>query len=169
MSPEHFKTLARYNRWANVRLYRACRELPEEAYHDKRAAAFFGSIHGTLNHILLADRIWLDRVEDKTSPEIVALDQILSRDFTSLAAARAEQDTRIAAVVDALDETRLGTVLSYTNMAGEASRTRLDMVMTHLFNHQAHHRGQAHALVLEGGGDPPPLDLIYFLRETEGG
>ena len=92
MEPEHFQSLARYNQWANQRLYGACRALPEEAYHDRREAAFFGSIHGTLNHILLGDRVWFDRVEGERTEGISSLDQILYRDFTSLAHARAFQE-----------------------------------------------------------------------------
>ncbi len=166
MDPEHFPTLARYNAWANQRLYRACRTLPEDAYHRKRDAAYFGSIHGTLNHILLGDRVWFDRVEGRASPGITALDQILYRDFADLAAARVAEDDRIAGIADDLTTARLGETIGYTNMAGEALETRLDRVLTHVFNHQTHHRGQAHALLLEAGEEPPQLDLIYYLREA---
>ncbi len=166
MDPEHFRTLAGYNGWANQRLYRVCRTLAEESYHRKRDAAFFGSIHGTLNHILLGDRVWFDRVEGKPSPGITALDQILYRDFADLAAARVAEDGRIAEIADGLDADRLAGMVRYTNMAGEASETRLDRLLTHVFNHQTHHRGQAHALLLEAGEDPPQLDLIYYLREA---
>ena len=169
MEPEHFQSLARYNQWANQRLYGACRALPEEAYHDRRDAAFFGSIHGTLNHILLGDRVWFDRVEGERTEGISSLDQILHRDFSSLAHARAAEDERIIEIAVGMKAARLGETIVYTNMAGEPNETRLDRVLTHVFNHQTHHRGQAHALVLAAGEDPPPLDLIYYLREIGAG
>ncbi len=169
MGPEHFQMLAQYNGWANERLYRACRALPEEAYHDRRDAAFFGSIHGTLNHILLGDRVWFDRVEGKRTGGISSLDQILHRDFTSLAAARAVEDERIADLADSLTEARLGETLVYTNMAGEPNETRLDHVLTHIFNHQTHHRGQAHGMLMRSQVAPPVLDLHRVLKPEPGG
>ena len=81
MDPEHFRTLARYNAWANERLYRACRALPEDAYHQKRDAAFFGSIHRTLHHILLVHPVLFDRVEGRDYPCMNALDPHLSATF----------------------------------------------------------------------------------------
>ena len=169
MEPEHFQMLAQYNGWANQRLYRACRALSEEAYHDRREAAFFGSIHGTLNHILLGDRVWFDRVEGKRTGGISSLDQILHRDFTSLAAARAAEDARIIGIAGGLTTARLGETLEYDSVAGERHRTRLDRVLTHVFNHQTHHRGQTHGLLSQAGEEPPPLDLIYCLREIGAG
>jgi uncharacterized damage-inducible protein DinB len=74
-------------------------------------------------------------------------------------------DARIVAFVDALPPERLGEILAYVNMAGEANRTPLDQVLAHVFNHQTHHRGQAHAMLSSTEVAPPPLDLIYYLRD----
>src|SRR3546814_16732744 len=102
---DQFRTFAAYNRWANGRLYDACAALPETEYRRPRGA-FFGSLHGTLNHLLVADRIWLGRIEG-VDPGLARLDAILHAAFAALRAARAAEDARIAALVDLLDPARL--------------------------------------------------------------
>jgi uncharacterized damage-inducible protein DinB len=164
MTPDHFRTLGRYNRWANRRLYDACAQLGNDEY-GKQRPAFFGSIRGTLNHLLVADRVWLGRIENAPSG-IERLDQILHEDFAALRAAREAEDARIIALVDRLDDAALAQELDYANMAGAPQRTRLDWVLVHFFNHQTHHRGQAHGLLSQTAVAPPPLDLIFFLREA---
>lgn len=163
MTPEHFRTLGRYNRWANRRLYDACAQLDDNEYRKPRPA-FFGSIHGTLNHLLVGDRVWLGRIE-RVPSGVERLDQILYDDFAALRAAREAEDQRILALVDRLDEAALAQELDYANMAGKPQRTRLDWVLVHVFNHETHHRGQAHGL-LSQTVVAPPLDLIFFLREA---
>lgn len=161
---DHLRTLARYNAWANRRLFAACDALPAAAYLADRGA-FFGSIHGTLNHILVADRAWLGRLQGN-DPGVHSLDQILCPDFHSLSQARTEQDARLIAFVDALPPVRLEAVLHYRNMAGERHHTPVGAVLLHMINHATHHRGQAHCLLSQVPVEPPPLDLIYFLREA---
>lgn len=164
MDAAHFRTFARYNQWANRRLYAACARLPEAEYAKPRQC-FFGSIHNTLNHLLVGDRIWLGRFEGKDAG-IKALDQILYDDFAALRAAREAEDARIIAIVDRLADGALGAMLAYRNMKGEPYETRLDWVLAHLFNHQTHHRGQAHDMLSQTPVAPPPLDLIFYLREA---
>lgn len=159
---DHFQTMARYNRWANSRLYDACGMLPDAGYRAPRQA-YFGSIHATLNHILVGDRAWLGRIEDVDSG-ITALDQMLYESFEALRDAREQEDERIMALADRLDAAKLESVLRYRNMAGEAQQTPLRWVLTHFFNHQTHHRGQVHDMLSQTEVSPPPLDLIYFLR-----
>ncbi|MBX6320527.1 MAG: damage-inducible protein DinB [Rhodospirillaceae bacterium] len=164
MDPGHFRRLACYNRWANRRLYAACGSLAPGAYFAPRSG-FFPSLHKTLNHILAADRIWLGRIEGRPSA-VLALDQILYPDFPTLAAAREDEDERIIRLVEDLTPQRLGEDLAYRTMAGEPQTTPLHLVLTHVFNHQTHHRGQAHAMLSGTDAAPPPLDLILFLREA---
>ncbi|MCY4431739.1 MAG: damage-inducible protein DinB, partial [Rhodospirillales bacterium] len=122
----HFRTLAAYNRWSNVRLYDACTGLGDAVRKQDRGA-YFGSIHNTLNHILVGDRAWLDRVEGiDTGP--VTLDAVLFDDFDALRQARAAEDDRIDRVLMGLDETRMAGDLSYRNVAGESHRTPLRLV-----------------------------------------
>ena len=165
MTPEHFRTLARYNAWANRHLYDACAALSDAEFRKPRQA-FFGSILGTLNHVLVADRVWLGRLEGVPSG-IAALDQILYGDLADLAAARTAEDARITALVDGYGAGEIGRDLVYRTMAGTEHRTPVVWVLSHLFNHQTHHRGQAHGLLSQTAVPPPPLDLIYFLRERE--
>jgi uncharacterized damage-inducible protein DinB len=158
------RTLARYNRWANRRLYEACGALDDDAYRADRGA-FFGSIHRTLNHILVGDRAWLGRLEG-IDRGIRSLDQILFDDLPSLTDARMEEDARIIAIVDGLDAASLEQPLVYRTIAGEIQETPIGLVVIHMLNHATHHRGQVHCMLCQIPTDPPPLDLIYFLREA---
>ena len=158
----YFKTMAAYNLWANTRLYDACAGLGDGDRKRDRAA-FFGSIHNTLNHILVGDRAWLARIEgmdDGGTP----LDAVLFDDFDELRRAREAEDDRIDRVLAAMSEDRLAGDLAYSNLAGTPFRTPMRLVWTHLFNHQTHHRGQIHGMLSQAGLSPPELDLIYYIR-----
>lgn len=162
MFRSHFETLAAYNRWANTRLYDACAGLGDAARKRDRRA-FFGSIHNTLNHILVGDRLWLDRVEGIDS-DAVTLDHVLFDDFDALRDARTAEDDRLDRVLADMEEERIAGDLDYRNVAGEPFRTPMRLVWTHLFNHQTHHRGQVHGMLSHAGVSPPELDLIYYVR-----
>ena len=162
---DHFATLARYNRWANRRLYAAVAALPDAEYRKARRA-FFGSLHGTLNHLLVADRIWLGRIAG-VDAGIAALDTILYDGLDALRAAREREDERIIGVVDDLAAASLESPLYYRTTAEAPRATPLRWVLSHLFNHQTHHRGQVHDMLGQTEVAPPPLDLIFFLREND--
>jgi uncharacterized damage-inducible protein DinB len=102
MMGEHLRRMARYNAWANRRLYAACKQLPEDEYHRLRQA-FFGSIHGTLNHLLIADRLWLARIEGKPTPRVRLSDHPCST-LSELKELRAAEDDRMIALVDGYAE-----------------------------------------------------------------
>lgn len=161
----HLRRMARYNRWANARLYAACAALPDAEYHAPRRA-FFGSIHGTLNHLLVADRLWLARIVGAPPPPY-RLDQELYADLPSLGAAREAQDARIIEVLDAADEADLARDVVYrmVSLPDREMRTPWHLCWLHAFNHQTHHRGQIHDQLSQTEVAPPPLDLIYYLRE----
>ena len=161
---DHFVTFARYNIWANARLFDACAALPESAYHAARPAAFFGSLHGTLNHILVGDRAWMRRMTGEGETP-ASLDAELYPTLAELRAARVDEDQRICTFVESLDEAGLMRTVSYHSMTGGADARPVAELLGHLFNHHTHHRGQAHALLSAAGAEPPPLDMIYFLRE----
>jgi uncharacterized damage-inducible protein DinB len=164
MANRYFSLLARYNAWANRRLYAAVGQLPETEYMQKRPA-FFGSVHATLNHILVGDRLWIARIEEREPPKL-ALDQIVYGDLVALRVARLADDEHIVNVVSGIGEDRLDQLLHYRTTQGEPQRTPLRLVLGHFFNHQTHHRGQVHGLLSQTAVAPPPLDLIYFLRES---
>ncbi|MBX9634430.1 MAG: DinB family protein [Magnetospirillum sp.] len=163
MKPDHFRTLARYNRWANGRLYAACGEVGQAELALARPS-YFGSILATLNHGLVGDRLWMGRFQAVPCPDIVSLGQILHPDFEGLAAARATLDDQMVSFFDTLNGD-LDRLFSYRTMAGEPTQSPLGWAMTHMFNHATHHRGQVHAMLSSTPIEPPAMDLIYFLRE----
>jgi len=166
MMLEHLRRMARYNRWANERLYAACGRLTPEAYHRPRQA-FFGSIHGTLSHVLVGDRIWLARIEAKPPPDLRLNDQPFAT-LADLRAARAAEDARIVDLMDALDEAALVSTVRYRMITRpDPVATPMHLCWLHLFNHQTHHRGQVHDQLSQTEVPPPSLDLIYYLRENE--
>ena len=158
-----FQRMAAYNRWANDRLYGAVGKLSPEAFAAPRSG-FFPSLLKTLNHILVGDTVWMGRLE-ATGSSIKSLDQILHTDLDSLKAARAAMDERIVGYVDAIAPARLEEDLVYRTVAGDPMRTQVAQVLAHVFNHQTHHRGQAHAMLSSTEVAPPSLDLLYFLRD----
>lgn len=163
MSIENFRQLADYNHWANRRLYAAALEMSEEQYR-RPTGVFFGSLHGTLNHLLLTDRVWLKRLTGEGEhPD--RLDAILFADRSELARARMAEDARITRVIGGYTEADLGNILSYRTMAGRPQAQALAEILLHLFNHQTHHRGHAHACCsIVTGTEPPSLDLLVFQR-----
>jgi len=161
---EHFRLFGRYNAWANGRLYAAAAGLDEAEYRRDRRG-FFRSLHGTLNHVLVADRIWLRRITGE-GEAVDRLDAILFEDLAELRAAREREDARIRGLVDGLDAARLQAALVYRNTAGTPFEQPLWQVLAHVFNHQTHHRGQAHDMLSQAGAAPPVLDLLYYMREN---
>ena len=167
MMKAHFRAFAAYNAWANGRLYDAAAGLtPEEFRRD--VGAFFASMQGTLNHILVADRVWLKRFTgDGDHPP--RLDAIIHEAFGALHVARKVEDARIIAYVDGLAEDELEGRFTYVSLTDVRTISqRLAPALAHFFNHQTHHRGQAHGILSLLGRDPPSLDLVYFHREPEG-
>jgi uncharacterized damage-inducible protein DinB len=165
MMGEHLRRMARYNAWANRRLYAACAELADEEYYQPRPA-FFGSIHGTLNHLLVGDRIWLARIEGKPTPK-VRLDDQPCGSLAELDEARALEDARMIRMVDGYAEAELPRAVRYRLITEPVEvATPLHVCWLNLFNHQTHHRGQVHDQLTQTPVAPPPLDLIFYLRET---
>ncbi len=164
---QHFRMFAAYNRWANRALYDAAAALSEEEA-NRDTGAFFGSMIGTLNHILVADRIWLKRFTGEGGAP-GSLDTILHEDVPGLRDAREAEDARILDWIEHLPETAFSgrfTYLTVTDMRTVSQR--LAPALAHFFNHQTHHRGQAHAILTALGQPSVQLDLIYFQRTEEG-
>jgi uncharacterized damage-inducible protein DinB len=162
MLHEHFRTCAHFNQWANRRIYEAVAKLPEAEVYKQRPAAYFGSIQGTLNHLLVVDRLWFGRVADVPSG-LTRLDEILYDDFAALSAARQAEDQRIVDLIDGLDEAALAGERAYSDTKGKPWTMPVRRMLATVFNHQTHHRGQVHALLKEAGQEPPALDLPVFL------
>ena len=163
MSIKNFRQLADYNHWANRRLYAAALEMPDELYR-RPTGVFFGSLHGTLNHLLLTDRIWLKRLTGEGEhPD--RLDAVLFEHRKDLVRARMAEDARLIGVVGGYTDAGLGEAVSYQTTSGKPYQQPLADILLHLFNHQTHHRGHAHACCsILTGKEPPSLDLLQFQR-----
>lgn len=167
MTISRYVMFAGYNTWSNERIYNAAEKLSLEEYRADRGA-FFKSVHGTLNHILVADRIWMKRFTGEGAAP-AALDTILHSTLPVLRVAREAEDDRIVEWIGSLPDKAFAgrfTYLTVTDM--RTISQRLAPALAHFFNHQTHHRGQAHATLTALGRPSPALDLIYFQRTEEG-
>lgn len=162
IAPSYGAEMARYNRGANERLYAACAEL-SDAERRRDRGAFFGSIHATLNHLMVGDRIWMARFRGQRVPSD-RLDAILYDAFDALREARAELDAEIVAFMDAVDAAFLDGTIRYRNNEGRDFADPVRLILPHFFNHQTHHRGQVHAMLTQAGGPAPVLDLHRVLK-----
>ena len=174
MTNENFQLLAEYNQWMNGKLYLAAAKLSDDERKADRQA-FFRSIHGTLNHLVVADIIWLQRfanhprkwhalmpLQDTATP--TALDDIVCEQFTDLQAEREKLDAIIVAFAAELDTTGLTQAFSYRNMKGQQFTSPLHQPLLHFFNHQTHHRGQLTTLLNQAGIDVGVTDLLMLVR-----
>jgi uncharacterized damage-inducible protein DinB len=169
MSPDWLSASARYNRWMNDNLYRLAATLSDEA-RKRDQGAFFKSIHGTFNHLLVADRVWLGRFKGVALPDgfmgpgIRALDQQLFADFEELRRERARTDDELSVWVAELTPERLAAPLAYARR-GKQLEAPLWWAVAQVFNHQTHHRGQITTLLTQQGCDPGVTDLFAMLRD----
>ena len=158
-------TAARYNAWANARIYNALRELSDEERKADRKA-FFKSIHNTMNHVLLADLIYRERLERKPTT-FTALDEVLHDGFDELEGAHRANDTWYAGFCAAMQQEELDANLTFTAVGmdqKEVFSLPMKLCLTNLFQHQVHHRGQVHQMISETGRPPPPVDVVKFGR-----
>ena len=157
--------LAGYNQWANRRLYAAAAELSDTDYRTDHGA-FFGSVQSTLNHLLVGDRIWLRRLTGE-GPVHERLDEVLYPDFEDLRLARETEDRRIIDYVASLTDADLAETVRYRTISNPADiEQELLPVLVNFFNHQTHHRGQAHCLLTRLTNRAPSLDLLMYQRES---
>ncbi len=151
--------MARYNRWQNENLYGVADTL-SDAERRRERGAFFGSIHATLNHLLWGDRIWMSRLAGLPKPDAGIPQSVsLNADWNELKRERAALDAVIVDWADRIDAAALDGELTYFSGAinAQVSKPRWVLV-THMFNHQTHHRGQVHCLLTQAGGKPDDTD-----------
>lgn len=169
---EQFRAFARYNREFNARLYEIVAGLDDAVRRDDMGA-FFGSIYGTLNHILLADRIWLGRFATawpelawgrsaNVIREFSSLRQEVCADFSDLLRERRATDADLEAFAGELTPELLAGNMRYRNAEGEPREHVAWIAIAHVFNHQTHHRGQVTALLYRLGHDPGVTDFVKF-------
>ncbi len=172
---EHICLMAEYNEWMNAKLYEAAKGLPDEGLSADRKA-FFGSILGTLNHLIVGDTIWLKRfsahpanysalavIKNLAAPK--SLDQTVFADIQSLSERRKLLDQTILDWAHSITERDLDFVLNYSNMKSIAAKRNFYSLVVHFFNHQTHHRGQATTLLSQAGVDPGVTDLLMLIPD----
>ena len=176
---KHIRLMAQYNQWMNAKLYETAAKLsPEELAKDR--GAFFGSVLGTLNHIMVGDIIWLKRlathpaahraldpVRQRERPD--TLNRILHSDLAKLWQERKDLDAIILAWTQEMTASDLDHALEYRNMKGVPARKLFGTLVLNLFNHQTHHRGQATTLLFQAGVDVGVTDLLVLIPEEAAG
>jgi len=161
MNRESTRMMAAYNRWMNDRIYESLATLPD-AERKKDRGAFFGSIHGTLNHLYFGDWAWMARFQDGDRPPY-RIGEIIYDEFARLREARVDMDARIIAWAENLEPTWLSTPLTFRSVIDVRQRTLPAWVLVgHMFNHQTHHRGQLTTLMSQMGIDPGVTDLPWL-------
>lgn len=160
----------------NTRIH-DCVATMDSSLVKKDLGAFFGSILGSLNHILVGDIIWLQRIARhplnfhslailRSQATPVALNQILHEELSALRQHRKEVDAALIALIDELNDEILNKELVYQDTKGISHQNELGILLQHLFNHQTHHRGQVTTLLHQCGADVGATDLLVMLRET---
>jgi uncharacterized damage-inducible protein DinB len=175
---DNYRFLARYNQWFNQRLFDACESLTDEQRKQDRGA-FFGSIHRTLNHLVVADQVWLKRFRQCSldqgwqvtslgdavldMPSGTGLNSVLFDDWSALRAKRVQLDAAIEQWTSELPDGFAQSTMRYANSTGVQRVHPAWQALTHFFNHQTHHRGQVTALLMQAGVDPGVTDLIALV------
>ena len=172
---DHFALLADYNRWMNGNLHRAASTLPAGGL-DAPRGAFFGSILGTLNHLVASDLIWFGRLSSHPPlsgrinlaglPEPTSVRFTVADDLAGLRPIRERLDRMIVGFVDSLTDADIGGVFDYRRTDGTRQRKVLSSVLSHIFNHQTHHRGQATTLLYQAGIDVGVTDLLALIPDA---
>ena len=160
-----FRSLAYNNAWANHRLLTACARLPQAEWTAPRTG-FFPNLRATLNHILVIDRFYVDAMEGGTLGPAAWADPEPCADVAALQATQNEVDRRLIAVVEALDAAGLQRIVA-VHRGDRVQHERTDRLLLHLFQHDIHHRGQAHAMLSGTSVAPPPqLDEFFAAEEA---
>jgi len=159
----YVQRMARYNRWQNENLYGAADGLSETERQRERGA-FFGSIEKTLNHLLWGDQRWLSCFTGVPGPTDGIPESVsFAGSWTSLKSERAEFDRKIIAWADAVDDAWLVEDQTYYSGATKREWTKPRwLLVTHMFNHQTHHRGQVHCMLTAAGAKPSDTDLPFL-------
>jgi uncharacterized damage-inducible protein DinB len=164
INPDYCQMMARYNRWQNQSLIAAAGTLSEAARRQERGA-FFGSIFGTLNHLLWADTIWLHRFAGTEKPQQPNIpgSAVEAPDWQAYCQRRTTKTDEFIAWADTVTQATLDGDLIWYSGAAKTNMVRpLGMMAVHVFNHQTHHRGQIHAMLTAAGAKPEDTDLMLM-------
>ena len=158
----NFQLLANFNTWANTKIFFSCKELDDTEY-EKDRKAFFSSIHGTLNHLLIVDRAYISRIEGKDHG-LRSLDQIIFESLLQLEEARIKEDKRLVDLVNNLSKESIHKEITYKSFETGKQTHTINLILITLFNHQTHHRGQIHNMLSQAGIKPPQIDIPDFIE-----
>ena len=163
ITPAFAQTMARYNRWQNQSVFN-CAEKLSDAQRRENRGAYFGSVHGTLCHLMFGDRAWMWRFtkDEAIKPAVKSTAETATfiPDWADLTAQRTAFDARIITWADELSDADLARDLTYVSVIANRQSTKpMGLLVAHMFNHQTHHRGQAHALLTSFGLSPEDTDL----------
>jgi len=159
------ESAAKYNLWANNRIYNALKKMSDKDRKENRKA-FFKSIHNTMNHILLADLLYRQRIEKKPIT-FTSLDEVIFEDFSELEFEHRKNDKWYIGFCCSLSPLDLEKDFPF-EAVGLDEREHFSLsfgtCLTNLFQHQIHHRGQVHHMINHAGKNPPPVDIVKFAR-----
>ena len=164
ITPAYVRMMAAYNAEMNRRVYGAAARLSDASRREDRGA-FFGSIHGTLSHLLWADRMWMSRFDGWERPAVgIADSPAMIEAFHELSAERTGADARLGDWAERVEQSWLeGDQTWFSGASGREMTKPLALVVTHMFNHQTHHRGQVHAMLTAAGEETGATDLPFIL------
>ena len=171
----YYQQLAHYNQWINKRVYSSAGKLNQQALSENRGA-YFGSIIGTLNHILVGDIFWFKRFANhpanyqsleyfRSVKKPASLDEILHDELSELSKAREHTDSAIMQFISELTDEVIVSTLMYTNSNGQKFNKNMGDLLLHVFNHQTHHRGQVSTLLYQAGVDVGVTDMVVGIAE----
>lgn len=165
ISTSYCRYMARYNRWMNEKLYSCAAKLDDDM-RRRNMGAFFKSIHGTFNHLLVGDRLWLSRFDGEPHG-VISLDEELYHDFDELTLQRKHTDDRADRMVTALTPARISSTITFRRLSGNKDEVEIamDLCLMQFFNHQTHHRGQVTALLMQCGINPGVTDLPWMPKD----
>ena len=165
VNPVFVRTMAAYNAEMNRRLYAAAARIPDPARREPRGA-FWGSLHGTLCHLLWGDQMWMSRFDGWTKPTVIQKQSpTLVDDFDELRRLRVDADEKISAWAGRVTEAWLAEDQTWFSASVQKElRSPRSFLVTHFFNHQTHHRGQAHALITACGENTGDTDLFLVVE-----
>ena len=166
ITPAYVRTMAVYNAEMNRRLYGAAARLSDTERRQPRGA-FWGSIHGTLNHLLWGDQQWMSRFDNWPKPTVAIKQSAgLIDDFATLSAAREKADSDITQWSEKVDDPWMEEdMVWFSGAAGREMRMSKGLLVTHFFNHQTHHRGQVHAMLTAAGQQTDDTDLFLLVPQ----
>ena len=165
ITPAYVRTMAAYNAEMNRRLYAAAGRIADAERRLERGA-FWGSLHGTLCHLVWGDQMWMSRFDGWEKPSVIQRQSAtLIEDFDELSHQRVQADARISAWAGRVTEAWLAEDQSwFSSSVQKELRSPRGFLVTHFFNHQTHHRGQAHALITACGEGIGDTDLFLVVE-----